>query len=71
MYLDIAFFSSPTSFGFESGKPAEVCVVTHEYGRHIEEELGVFDIAARLLQRGHRGVMRRGRSACGLAARAP
>ncbi|WP_291378538.1 neutral zinc metallopeptidase [Demequina sp.] len=47
MYVDTTFFDSLASFGFESGNLAEAYVIAHEYGHHIENELGVFDIADR------------------------
>jgi len=47
MYVDTTFFSSLAQFGFESGNLAEAYVVAHEYGHHVENELGVFDIADR------------------------
>lgn len=47
MYIDTTFFASLASFGFEEGNLAEAYVIAHEYGHHIENELGVFDIADR------------------------
>ncbi len=47
MYVDTTFFASLQQFGFESGNLAEAYVIAHEYGHHIENELGVFDIADR------------------------
>jgi hypothetical protein len=47
MYIDTTFFASLASLGFESGNLAEAYVIAHEYGHHIQNELGVFDIADR------------------------
>lgn len=47
LYVDTTFFDSLAQFGFEDGTLAEAYVVAHEYGHHIENELGVFDIADR------------------------
>lgn len=47
LYVDTTFFDSLSAFGFEEGNLAEAYVVAHEYGHHIENELGVFDIADR------------------------
>lgn len=47
MYVDTTFFDSLAQYGFESGNLAEAYVVAHEYGHHIENELGIFDIADR------------------------
>ncbi|HZL80614.1 MAG TPA: neutral zinc metallopeptidase, partial [Demequina sp.] len=47
LYADTTFFSSLTQFGFEGGNLAEAYVIAHEYGHHVENELGIFDIADR------------------------
>jgi len=47
LYVDTTFFDSLTQFGYENGNLAEAYVVAHEYGHHIENELGIFDIADR------------------------
>lgn len=47
LYVDTTFFDSLSEFGYESGNLAEAYVVAHEYGHHIENELGIFDIADR------------------------
>jgi len=47
LYADTTFFDSLSEFGYENGNLAEAYVVAHEYGHHIENELGVFDIADR------------------------
>ncbi len=47
MYVDTTFFASLARFGFESGNLAEAYVIAHESGHHVENELGIFDIADR------------------------
>lgn len=47
LYVDTTFFDSLSEFGYENGNLAEAYVVAHEYGHHIENELGIFDIADR------------------------
>lgn len=47
LYADTTFFASLQRFGFEEGNLAEAYVIAHEYGHHIENEMGIFDIADR------------------------
>ncbi len=47
LYIDTTFFASLAEFGFESGNLAEAYVIAHEYGHHLENEMGIFDIADR------------------------
>ena len=47
LYVDTTFFDSLSEFGYQNGNLAEAYVVAHEYGHHIENELGIFDIANR------------------------
>lgn len=47
MYVDTTFFNELAAYGFEQGNLAEAYVVAHEYGHHIQNLLGIFDIADR------------------------
>jgi predicted metalloprotease len=47
MYVDVTFYDSLEQFGFEDGPLAEMYVIAHEYAHHIENLVGVFDVADR------------------------
>jgi len=47
LYADTTFFASLHQFGYEDGNLAEAYVIAHEYGHHIENEMGIFGIADR------------------------
>lgn len=48
VYIDASFFNELTTrFGADSGALAQEYVVAHEYGHHIEDQLGLLDQAQR------------------------
>lgn len=48
IYVDVTFFDElENSYGASGGPLAQMYVVAHEYGHHIENQLGVFDVANR------------------------
>ncbi|WP_296664778.1 neutral zinc metallopeptidase [Demequina sp.] len=48
IYLDVAFFDVlEQQFGSSGGPLAQMYVMAHEYGHHIENLIGVFDVADR------------------------
>jgi hypothetical protein len=48
IYLDVTFYQVlADEYGADGGPAAELYVLAHEYAHHIENQLGVFDIANR------------------------
>jgi len=48
IYLDTGFFNDlETHYGASGGPLAQMYVVAHEYGHHIENTIGVFEVANR------------------------
>lgn len=48
IYLDVAFYQVLSDeYGASDGPLAELYVLAHEYGHHIQEQEGVFDVADR------------------------
>ncbi|WP_062213537.1 KPN_02809 family neutral zinc metallopeptidase [Demequina oxidasica] len=49
IYLDVVFYQVlADDYGSSDGPLAELYVLAHEYGHHIENQLGVFDVAQRV-----------------------
>jgi predicted metalloprotease len=47
IYVDTTFFNILTQFGSSNGQLAQEYVIAHEYGHHIQNLLGVFEVADR------------------------